>query len=189
MNDESGCRLGDLLPKRIDAMSDTLREELNQDVMHGEGNLIFEFLGSQAVATIDKALDFDVFEALANGWSVVRELAEYSDEKIHPPNETGAVKLGKHSFTTSLHPVLEYRFANLRPPPLKFTLDLTAEIIAVKLEVRERHLIAVGMGEGRVVAQLKYKTIPLHSKLESRAVRLAGRYPLKKPIRIASPPS
>lgn len=181
MSDESGCRLGDLLPRQMDHMTDELKDALAKDVGAHDGGTVFDFLGSQALDVIGNALDVDVFESLARAWSVVGELREFADAKKHPPNETATVTLGAHDFTTTLHPVLAYQIAGIQVLSLRFNLDLVAEIKTVKLDIRERRLIAVGASEGRVRAQLKYHSVPLHKKLESQAVQLIGRYALPAP--------
>jgi len=181
MTDGSGCRLRALLPQHMDDMTDELRRNLDDAVGKGDGGSVYAFLGSQTIDVIDDALDVDVFEILARAWSVARELGEFSDETKHPRDETKSVTLGKHDFTTTLHPVLTYRVGNLPTHSLEFTLEFTAQITSVKLDIRNRHLVAVGVAEGRVSAQLKYGKVPLHKKLESQSVQLLGRYQLRAP--------
>ena len=173
MTDSSGCKLSELLPTDLGEVTQTLREELGKNIERPEPGLL-PFLGAQAADALGGILDVDVFEVLARGWVTARELQELADDERYPPDKTVTVTLGKHEFTTSVHPTLTFEFAGLPARTLVFTCELKAEIKSVRLQVRARRLRALGAGEGTVSAQLKYGAVKLHREMKSRAVPLSG---------------
>jgi hypothetical protein len=66
-------------------------------------------------------------------------------------------------------------------PPLRFTLELTAQFKAVALAIKAGHIGAVGAGECFVSAQLKYGEVNLHPALDSRHVKLPGEFRFAAP--------
>jgi hypothetical protein len=139
------------------------------------------FLKSQARDAIAKTLDIDVFEILAKAWGVARALREYADKTKHPPKEVSTLNLGKHEFTTNLHPVLTFQVGSFPPRPFEFSLELKVVVGMVTLEIQEQRICAVAAGDCRVTAQLKYKKVPLHTEKKSKALPLSARHVLEAP--------
>ena len=181
MADNSGCKVRDLLPDELDGMETEVRQALEKDAGAGGAKLAWSFIGSQATDAIADTLDFDVFELLARGWCAARELHEYTNPARHPRGEHSVVQLGEHKFTTSVHPVLKCSLDAVALPTLRFTLEFTATVEAVALDIVNGHITAAGAGECYVSAQLKYGEVKLHKPLASRHVKLPGRLTFKRP--------
>ena len=172
MTDETAFTVRDLLPSRLDRLDEVLQNELGKE--EGVGALAWDVVESQATDAIASALDCDPFEVLARGWAVARNLHEYADASKHPRRERSVVHLGKHPMTVTMHPVLKYRIGPVASPPLRFTLELTAEFESVALSIKDGHITGIGSGECYVSAQLKYRDVKLHPEQQSRHVKLPG---------------
>lgn len=181
MSEDSGCKLRDLLPANIGRIGQTLRTEIESERPKGGAALAWDFIATSATEKIVGALDEDVFELLARSWCVARELKEYTDPVKHPPGERSVVRLGRHKFTTSAHPVLTFRIGGFTFRPLRFTVELTAHFEPLELDIENGRIRAIGSGECKVSAQLKYGSVALHKAKESRHLKLPGRYRFESP--------
>jgi hypothetical protein len=185
MSDDSGCKIRDLLPDRMEQLADVMRTELEQqgavDGGGGRGRLAWSLVASEASDAIAGVLDDDVFELLARGWCLARELREYSDQAKHPAGERSVVHLGEHRFSTSVQPTLKVSIDGLVLPSLRFTLEVTAHVQAIALEIEDGRIRAVAAGECYLTAQLKYGDVALHKAPTSRHLKLPGRARLAPP--------
>ena len=153
MTEDRGCQVRDLLPTTFERMDGVLREQLQRDQGSTGARLAWDFLGEQATDAIADLLHCDVFELLARGWCVVRELHKYTDPEVYPIEKLALVQLGKHKVTATVHPVLSYSIDAVKLPPLRFTVELSANFDTVTLEIRGGRIRAVGAGECYVTAQ------------------------------------
>jgi hypothetical protein len=181
LSEGGSCKLRDLLPANIRGLGTTLRTELDKEHPEEGAALAWDFIASSATEKIGQALDADVFELFARGWSLSRELTEYADPALHPDGERAIVQLGSHELTTSVHPVLSFRVGELALRPLRFTVTLAAHIEPLELEIENGRIQAIGSGECSVSAQLKYGSVELHEPMEARHLKLPARYELAPP--------
>lgn len=181
MSDASGFRVRELLPADMEGLPGVIREALQQGHPPGALGLAWSFLGTTAAGKMAEALDVDLFEVLAQGWSVARELKEYTDPVKHPPGKRSVVYLGKHKFKTSVHPTLEISVDGLAKRSLRFTLELTASFRSIALGIENGRILDAGAGDGDVSAQMKYGAAPLHAALTSLPLKLPGRVTFKAP--------
>jgi len=181
MSEASGYRVRELLPAEIQGLPGVLRNELQQAHPSGPLGLAWNFLGTTAAGKIAEALDLDLFEVLAQGWSVARELKEYTDPVKHPPGRRSVVYLGKHKFKTSVHPTLEISVDGLAKRELRFTLELTATFRSIALGIENGRILDAAAGDGDVSAQMKYGAAPLHTAVTSTPLKLPGRVTFKAP--------
>lgn len=180
MSEQSGCPIRDLLPASFDRMAGTMQTELcRQDGVTGT-RLAWGFVGSEASSAVLSVLNVDVFELVAHGWCVAKELHEYTDSTRHPPNEHAIVHLGEHAFVKALHPVLEVMVGPIDCGSLRFTLELAAHFRAVALTIVSAHIIAVDAGDGFVGATLKYGDVTLHNA-ETRKVPFPAQLAFRAP--------
>jgi hypothetical protein len=89
------------------------------------------------------------------------------------------VYLGEHTFVQSFYPILTIAIGSLSVP-LRFTLELAANIRFAALAICNGHVASVGSGDGDVSAQLKYGEIKLH-KLQSKKVPFSAHVEFKTP--------
>lgn len=169
MTDHPGCELRELLPVSRESMEDAMKNALCENPGIRPSRLAWGFIGTEATTALRGVLDCDVFELVARGWCVAKELLEYADPARHPPGERSIVHLGAHSFVKTIHPVLDVTIDAVHCPLLRFTVELAANFRAVALSIADGHVTAAGGGDGDVSAQLKYGDVALLHK-ETRRV-------------------
>jgi len=177
MTEQSGVMLGSLLPYEFGRMEETMRREFDKDPnvrTAGFPNFAWRVCGTEATNALHDALNCDVFELVARGWCFARELMTYADDSEREPNKRTIVYLGEHSVTTSVHPVLIVTIGTIKCPPLRFTLDISAEFKSGALTIQNGYIKSAGCGACLVSAQLKYGEVKLHDKRKSRSVPVPG---------------
>ena len=175
MSDTSGVKLIDLLSLKRDGLKAAVEQHLRETPKDAGTNVAWGFVKAEAADGLRRALDCDAFEVLARAWSTAHELHEYADTAKHPPGETAVVHLGDHQLTTCVEPVLTLRVGAFAFPPLRLTLELTAHFQSAALSIRDGRIVAAGVGECSVKAQLKYGDIDLPVGKETPALQLPGR--------------
>jgi hypothetical protein len=168
MTEKSEMRLRDLLPDNVQ-MESTVKEALDKEPGIGATRLAWGVIGSEATGALKSVLDLDVFDVVAQGWCVAKELHEYTDRSKHPSGERSVVYLGQHTFVQSVYPILTITIGSFKSVPLRFTLELAANIRGAALAVCNGYITSVGSGDGDVSAQLKYGSINLN-KQQSKKV-------------------
>jgi hypothetical protein len=171
----------DLLPANLDQMDHVMQVELNKENTAGLPAYAWKLIGSGANDAVHDALDLDIFELLAQGWCIARELHEYTDPTRHPPAEKSTVFLGSHTLTTVLHPTIVVTVEGIKYPPLNLALALNADFRAAALSIQNGHITSLNSGDCAVSAQLKYADVNLHNPLQSRPVTLPGKLTFNTP--------
>ena len=186
MADQGGCPLSELLPESFDQMPQALLDATSPELGRNQGRMVSGFVGDVASHELRNALNMDVFEMVAHGWCVAKELYEYTDKTKHPAGETAVVHLGEHAFVKVLHPVMDIWMGSVQCGSLHFTLELAAHFRAMALSIKDGFITEAGAGDGFVSATLKYHDVPLHSK-QSRPVSFPAHITFKAPgLAIAS---
>ena len=184
MSDDRGLTVGQLLPERFDRIGELVDRKLRdtrEAKRFGIPSFVWDRLDAPVSAAIHDALDRNVLEMLAEGWSSARELREVAKATRRPPGARAEWVLGKHTVTTSVHPVLQIAVPGGRYDALRFTLELSAEINAVQLSIAGGHITAATGIECTLVAQLKYGDAKLHAPQKSRKFRPLGEYTFPAP--------
>ncbi|MFZ0869709.1 MAG: hypothetical protein WAM90_03165 [Rhodanobacter sp.] len=180
MTELSGCQVRELLPGPIERMEGTVKDELCQDPGISKTRLAWGFIGSEATESMRSVLDYDVFELVAHGWCVAKELHEYTDRNKHPLGERSIVHLAEHEFVKVVHPVLDIMIGSYKSRTLRFDLELTAHFRAAALSICDGYITGVGAGDGNVIAKLKYHDVTLHSH-QTREVPYPAHIDFKAP--------
>jgi hypothetical protein len=128
------------------------------------GGRIHGFAASIGATKLNEALDKDVGDALALGWSKVKAVRDAAKRSLQHPGETSIVTLGQHELTSTHHPVLSIRVAELPAAEIRFTLDLVAQFKSVKLAISDGRIRSVSPGEASAIAKLKYGNVELNKK-------------------------
>ena len=180
MTESGGCPVRDLLPASLPRMDSVMKQALGKDLPVDPRALAWGFIGSEATDAVRSVLDCDVFELLAQGWCMAKELHEYSDPARHPPGERSIVYLASHSFVQTIHPVLDVTIDSIPCPPLRFTLELAANFRSVALSITDGRITGAGAGDVDVGTRLKYGDLTLFEK-ETRKLPFPARIDFKAP--------
>jgi hypothetical protein len=132
----------------------------------------------RAAAELNRALDIDAFELLAQGWAkvpAVRNAVQLSALKPGPP---GIVRLDPHNITSTSYPVLQIDVAQESLPQLRLTLEIIAGVQSATLAARDGRMELVALGKTSVIARLKYKNVLV--KEHATSVEGALRDPFKR---------
>ena len=184
MSDDRGLTVGQLLPARFDKIGEFVDRKLRDTAEAkriGIPSFVWDRLDAPVSAAIHGALDRNVLEMLAEGWCSARELREVAKATRRPAGTRAEWVLGKHTVTTSVHPVLQIAVPGGRYDALRFTLELSAEINAVQLSILGGHIVSATGIECTLVAQLKYGDAKLHTPQKSRKFKPLGEYAFNTP--------
>jgi hypothetical protein len=168
----NGVTLGQLVPDPFYGMESTVKSEASRSAGVEQKNLLWSFVGSKAEEAVRDALDCDVFEVIAQGWCLACELHEYTDRTKHPIGEKSVVHLGEHAFKVDVHPTVVVIIDKAEAARLRFTLELAANFRAVALSICNGCITGIAAGDGYVSAQLKYGSVSLHKRKDSRKIKL-----------------
>lgn len=170
-----------LLPNDLTALPGILRTEAQTSEGKPLPGLALKIASDKAANAVRSGLNCDVFELLAKGWCVARELQKFRDTKLHPPGERSTVTLGEHRLATTANPTLTITVDSIRLKPLSLTLELAATFETAVLTIVDAHIVSLETGTCTASAQLKYHDIDLHDPLESRKLTLPGRLTFEAP--------
>ena len=132
----------------------------------------------RAAEELNRALEVDIFEVLAEGWSKVpgvRNAIQLSALVKGPP---ALVNLDWHNIISKSHVVLDSSVAENALPPLNLTLEIVAGIESAALAARDGRVELVALGDASIVARLRYKSVLL--KEHATGISGAPRDPFKR---------
>jgi hypothetical protein len=177
-------KLRDLIDVSADEVHAAFREQAKDEnaVLLAQGQLT-GFAAGLAADELNKALDSDVFTLIAHGWAkvqTVRDAAKGSAES----GETKKVTLGVHELTSTSHPILTVRIAQVPLPELKLTLELVARFKSAELAISGGRIRSLAPGEASAIARLKYKSVKLKEQ-STPAWKLPGRLDLGDGVPVA----
>lgn len=139
--------------------------------------------GKTIVEMIPELLRVDVGGLLAAAWKKCAELQKYRDAKTYPPDETVLVELAQHTIRSSHSPHVDVVVGESRVQRIDFDLELTLDIDAAVLTVRDGKIWAVSVGSCKGSGELSYKGCSILQR-ESRAVSLPGSFAFDEPVPI-----
>jgi hypothetical protein len=176
-----GVKLSDLLPARLDAVGKRARQQLceNQDI--GAMKLAWDYIGSQLTGALGQALDCDLMEVLAKGWSGADALARFSDAASHPAGERSVVELGAHEFSRKMKPVIAVTIGSCPCVEIDFEFAVSARFGGVQLTIVDGHITGGQAGEAWASAQLSCQGVPLHDAADTRKLPIPGSFEFKAP--------
>jgi hypothetical protein len=169
-----------LLPPTLENLDTALKSELTQQGANALPSYALHIIGSEATDAIRDTLNVNVFELLAEGWSIAHELHEYTDPHLHLPTERSVVFLGEHSLTTTAYPLLTVRVGEVSYPAIRLNLELTGKFRTAALIIQNGHITGLETGDCSVRAQLSCGNVPLHTAT-SKDITLPGKLKFKAP--------
>jgi hypothetical protein len=132
----------------------------------------------RAAEELNRALEVDIFEVLAQGWArvpAVRNAVQLSALVQGPP---ALVNLDRHDIASTSRVVLDSSVAQSALPPLKLTLEIVAGVHSATLAAREGRIELVALGDASIIARLKYRSVLL--KEHATGISGAPRDPFKR---------
>ena len=113
----------------------------------------------RAAEELNRALEVDIFEVLAQGWAkvpAVRNAVQLSALTQAPP---ALVNLDRHNVASTARVVLDSSVAQRALPPLELTLELFAGVQSATLAASEGRIELVALGDASITARLTYRNV------------------------------
>ncbi len=186
---DDGVKIIDLLPNGVGDVGGVAKQEIEASSNTATtGQLAWNLVKDSAAEKLKEALNFDVIEVFATGWSKVDALREYVDAKKHPPDEVSIVHLGNHELVSKNYPQIEVKISGQKVCSLRFELDLNAVFKTASLTIRDGKIWSIACGECSAKAVLKYGAAKLAQE-ETPKVKFPLKIDLKNPMQIARAPT
>jgi hypothetical protein len=134
----------------------------------------------RAAEELNRALDVDIFEVLAEGWSKVpgvRNAIHLSALVKGPP---ALVNVDRHDIVSKSRVVLDSTVGQSVLPPLNLTLEIAATIQSATLAAHEGRIELVALGDASIIARLRYESVLL--KEHATGISGAPRDPFKRQL-------
>jgi len=113
----------------------------------------------RAAEELNRALEVDIFEVLAQGWArvpAVRNAVQLSALTQGPP---ALVNLDQHDIASKSRLVLDSSVAQSALPSLELTLEIVAGVQSATLAAREGRIELVALGYASITARLTYRNV------------------------------
>lgn len=146
-------------------------EQLLQPIRAQVPGLGREYLQEVIAKLSDELLKIEVVDILVATWKKNEELAEYLDQKKHPPDQVNLVPLFDHTIESEHEPSIEIRLGETPLQNLQFTVVLELELEGVLLKIQDRKIKEIKLGACKGKGEIKYKETTLVEK-ETQSVNL-----------------
>jgi hypothetical protein len=178
--DLPSAKLGDILgPETSASLSRTVSDAARKaDALAGAGPL----LDGAIAQAMKSALDFNVLAFLADGWSTAKQIHELAH--TGKPGSVAIVKLGKHSITREMKPVVHVRLGVETNVPIDLSIQLTGTFDGIELSVGNGGILAVGSGTCGLALDLKLAGQPLGNTRKLATWKLPGEHRFAPPIAV-----
>ena len=121
-------------------------------------------VAASAADELNKTLDTDVFEMLAQAWQKLKQVRDCADPKLHGPQETCVVPLRDIEITSVNTPLLHTTVGGIKLPDLRLTLELVAKFAAIDLVIQGARIRTLRPGAASAMVKLKYGSVKLAEK-------------------------
>lgn len=128
---------------------------------------------SRTVEELSPLLRLSLFDVFAFAWNKRRDLLKFKDRARFPENTTESTPLLPHTIETTYKPVVDVSIDGQKVSSFEFELQLSLEIEAGILEIRNGRIMALKSGEISGAAKLSCQGMEL-AQSESRKVALPG---------------
>jgi hypothetical protein len=132
----------------------------------------------RAAEELNRALEVDIFEVLAQGWArvpAVRNAVQLSAMTQGPP---ALVNLDQHDIASTSRVVLDSSVAQSALPPLELRLEIVAGVHGATLAAREGRIELVALGDASITARLTYRDVVV--KEHATGISGVARDPFKR---------
>jgi hypothetical protein len=140
------------------------------DQLHGAA-------AERAADELNRALEVDIFDMLAQGWVKVPSVRNAVDVSKLTQGPPALVNLQHHKITSTSRLVLDSKVAQTALPPLTLTLEMVAEIQCATVSAYAGRIEPLSLGDVSVIMRLKCKGVLV--KEHETGVRSAQRNPFK----------
>ena len=147
----------------------------------------YENVFESMLEKLDTVLSIDIPDLLANTWSKRKELSEYLNREIYPPDTAFTVLFRDHDFSSTHHPVLDPIISeHIKLEPITFDVDLELNVKGVILEIQDAKIMKANFGLCTGKGKIGYKGASFLEKenklLEMWSVHWEEGIPIKREV-------
>ncbi len=142
---ETGPWLDEILtPEDAAKFAQSLAEKSAQNAAFG--GFAPELVRGALAKAVTSSLHLDVFATLVEGWRTANEIRAHRVPDPDHPGAVAVVKLGKHSITRELRPVVTIGLGAGLRHPLDVAVALTGTFQGIELSIADGCIQAIGAG-------------------------------------------
>ena len=131
----------------------------------------------RAAAELNPALDIDVFQWLARGWTTIGAVRNAMRHSLVAPDPPSIMRLDQHTVASGSQLVLNTYAPDIVLPELVLALVLTANVTSATLGIRDGGIELLALGDATLIARLSYGDLILKQHVAS--VEGAARDPFR----------
>jgi len=181
-DDIQSTRLGDLLgPQTTARLTQTVADAAGKTEGLAQCGPLLHGAVEQAVTL---ALDMDVLAFLADAWSTAKAIHDLKAQDPTKPDAVSIVKLGKHSITRELKPVVHVQLGAETRVPLNIAMALIGTFQGIELSVGAGGILAVGSGTCDLSVDFRLSGESLGNPTTLKTWKLPGEHRFTPPIAV-----
>jgi len=175
-------KLGDLLgPDTTAAMTQSVADAAAKTESLAHCGPLLHGAVAQAVQS---TLDLDVLAFLADAWSTASQIHDLKSVDPANPGAVAIVKLGKHSITRELKPVIHVRLGAETHVPLDIAVALIGSFQGIELSVGGGKILGVGSGSCDLSVDFRLAGQSLGTPRALKSWKLPGEHRFNPPVAI-----
>jgi hypothetical protein len=130
---------------------------------------------------LGKALDINLLDVVAEGWSKLKQLRDYCGRKLDDENKPFSVALAQHDVVSSHQPGIDVLLGEKVIAQIVVEVELSLTLKGIVLSVRDDHIIAVASGKFTGAGSVKYRGATLIEK-STKEYDIPGKWIFERPF-------
>jgi len=130
---------------------------------------------------LGKALDINLLDVVAEGWSKLKQLRDYCGRKPDDENKPFSVALAQHDVVSSHQPGIDVLLGEKVIAQIVVEVELSLTLKGIVLSVRDDHIIAVASGKFASTGSVKYRGATLIEK-STKEYDIPGKWIFDRPF-------
>jgi hypothetical protein len=130
---------------------------------------------------LGKALDINLLDVVAEGWSKLKQLRDYCGRKLDDENKPFSVALAQHEVVSSHQPGIDVLLGEKVIAQIVVEVELSLTLKGIVLSVRDDHIIAVASGKFTGAGSVKYRGATLIEK-STKEYDIPGKWIFERPF-------
>jgi hypothetical protein len=130
---------------------------------------------------LGKALDINLLDVVAEGWSKLKQLRDYCGRKPDDENKPFSVALAQHDVVSSHQPGIDVLLGEKVIAKIIVDVELSLALKGIILSVRDDHIIAIASGKFTATGSVKYRGATLIEK-STKEYDIPGKWTFERPF-------
>ncbi|HJR21542.1 MAG TPA: hypothetical protein VJ822_07970 [Dongiaceae bacterium] len=130
---------------------------------------------------LGKALDINLLDVVAEGWSKLKQLRDYCGRKPDDGDKPFSVALAQHKVISNHQPGIDVLLGEKVIGRIVVDVELSLTLKGIVLSIRDDHIIAVASGKFAAAGSVKYRGATLVEKA-TREYDIPGKWVFDRPF-------